>query len=193
GVGMLMLAIVNTAVLVAPALREPGMPKLLFVMIGTIVFRLLPISFLPVTIAISILRYRLWDIDVLIRRTLIYGALTAALLVIYFGSVVVLQQVLRELTGQGQSELVTVVSSLAILSIVEFGALLVDLIAHPFATAAVSGAPYVFRVISGLGIGPLAVMVAALILWRVPNNVVGRFLLLYAFGFVGWQFNYDFG
>src|SRR5439155_4446034 len=114
GVGMLMLAIVNTAVLVAPALREPGMPKLLFVMIGTIVFRLLPISFLPVTIAISILRYRLWDIDVLIRRTLIYGALTAALLVIYFGSVVLLQQVLRELTGQGQSELVTVVSTLAI-------------------------------------------------------------------------------
>src|SRR5438132_5837730 len=43
GVGMLMLAIVNTAVLVAPALREPGVPKLLFVMIGTIVFRLLPI------------------------------------------------------------------------------------------------------------------------------------------------------
>ncbi|MBI3913358.1 MAG: hypothetical protein HY327_04125 [Chloroflexi bacterium] len=73
----------------------------------------LAMSIIPIALAISILRYRLWDIDLLIRRTLIYGALTAALAFVYFGSVVLLQQIFRALTGQS-SELAVIVSTLAI-------------------------------------------------------------------------------
>ena len=68
----------------------------------------------PVFVAIAILRYRLWDIDVLIRRTLVYSALTALLALVYFGSILVLQNLFRTLTGQAQGQLVTVLSTLAI-------------------------------------------------------------------------------
>jgi hypothetical protein len=68
---------------------------------------------LPLTLAFSILRYRLWDIDFLIRRTLVYTVLTALLLILYFGSVVLLQQAFRVLTGQ-DSPIVIVISTLVI-------------------------------------------------------------------------------
>jgi hypothetical protein len=63
---------------------------------------------------VALLRYRLWDIDVLIRRTLIYSVLSAILAIAYLGSVLVLESAFRALTGQGQNQLVTVVSTLAI-------------------------------------------------------------------------------
>jgi hypothetical protein len=69
---------------------------------------------IPAAITISILRYRLWDIDVIIRRTLVYALLTALLALAYFGSVVVLQGAFGVLTGQSQSTLVTVLSTLVI-------------------------------------------------------------------------------
>jgi hypothetical protein len=69
--------------------------------------------FLPITIAIAILRYRLWEIDVLVNRTLVYGPLTVLLAATYFGGVVSLQSVFRALTGQ-ESTLAVVASTLLI-------------------------------------------------------------------------------
>ncbi len=69
----------------------------------------------PLAIAFSILRYRLWEIDLLINRTLVYGTLTGILALIYFGCVIGLQNLVRGLTGQaGQSPLIIVASTLAI-------------------------------------------------------------------------------
>jgi hypothetical protein len=66
-----------------------------------------------VAIGIAILRYRLYGIDILINRTLVYGTLTASLAALYFGVVVVLQMVLDLLSGQ-QSTLAVVASTLLI-------------------------------------------------------------------------------
>lgn len=65
-------------------------------------------------IGVAILRYRLYDVDVVIRRTMVYGLLTAVLVVIYLGIVVALQRTLLALTNRAQSELATVLSTLAI-------------------------------------------------------------------------------
>ncbi len=67
----------------------------------------------PVAAGVAILRYRLYDIDLLINRTLVYSLLTALLVATYFGGVVGLQSVLRALTGQ-ESQLAVVASTLAI-------------------------------------------------------------------------------
>jgi hypothetical protein len=66
------------------------------------------------TTGISILRYRLYDLDVVVNRAVVYGLLSAALAGLYFGFVVVLQGLAVALTGQQRSELVTVLSTLAI-------------------------------------------------------------------------------
>jgi hypothetical protein len=68
---------------------------------------------IPLSIGVAILRSRLYDIDVVINRALVYGTLTATLVLVYLGSVVTLQYVLRGLTG-GESQLAVVASTLAI-------------------------------------------------------------------------------
>ena len=72
----------------------------------------LALMLLPLTLTFSILRYRLWDIDTLINRTLVYGALTGTLAVVYFGSVIALQFLLHGFTSG--SELAIGASTLAV-------------------------------------------------------------------------------
>jgi hypothetical protein len=74
---------------------------------------LLSFAGIPVAVGIAVLRYRLYDIDVIINRTLVYGSLTATLIALYFGGIVVLQRVFVLLTGQ-QSTLAVVASTLLI-------------------------------------------------------------------------------
>jgi hypothetical protein len=68
---------------------------------------------MPVAVGVAILRYRLYEIDLIINRTLVYGSLTATLVALYFVGIVVLQRVFVLLTGQ-QSTLAVVASTLAI-------------------------------------------------------------------------------
>ena len=71
------------------------------------------ITVLYMAVGIAILRYRLYDIDIIVNRTLVYGSLTVMLVLIYVGSVVGLQYIVRALTGQ-ESQLAIVASTLAI-------------------------------------------------------------------------------
>ena len=68
---------------------------------------------LYVAVGVAILRHRLYDIDLLINRALVYGSLTASLVAVYFGSIVLVQSALRTLTGQ-ETTLAVVASTLAI-------------------------------------------------------------------------------
>jgi len=90
----------------------PGQPRLLASMGGWTTSMLMNIA-LPVTMAIAIQRYRLWDIDLIIRRTLQYAVLTGFMVLIYFGSVVLLQSLFEAVSGQ-QSAAAVVISTLVI-------------------------------------------------------------------------------
>jgi hypothetical protein len=73
------------------------------------------IQAIPAAIGIAILRYRLYEIDLIINRTLVYGSLTAMLVVLYFGGVAATEAIFRTLSGQEQQpQLAIVVSTLAI-------------------------------------------------------------------------------
>ena len=66
-----------------------------------------------VAIGFAVLNYRLYDVDLVVNRTLVYSVLTTALAIVYFGGVAALQLVTRQIPGD-QSQLIVVVSTLAI-------------------------------------------------------------------------------
>lgn len=80
--------------------------------LGGFLFNLL-LAPIPIAVGIAVLKYRLYDIDIIINRTLVYGSLTAILALVYWGSVVGLQALLRPLVGEG-NDLAVVVSTLII-------------------------------------------------------------------------------
>ncbi len=93
--------------------KQPNLTRTSLVLAGTPAVWLIATLF-PVSVGVATLRYRLWDIDLLIRRTLVYSALTATLAATYFGSVVGLEAGFRAVTGQGQGQFSIVLSTLAI-------------------------------------------------------------------------------
>jgi hypothetical protein len=102
------LVVVNVVFAIFQGAIDREVSELLFFVIFIVI-----LSGMPVAIGVAILKYRLYEIDLLINRTLVYGALTALLLAVYVGSIVVLQGLLRALTGQ-ESQLAIVASTLAV-------------------------------------------------------------------------------
>jgi hypothetical protein len=95
--------------LIFPALVEPSsLYPLAFNVVSTFLLLLIPLSF-----GFAMLRYRLWDLDVLINRTLVYGTLTVILTVAYVGLVIGLQALLRAIISH-DSGIAIVISTLAI-------------------------------------------------------------------------------
>jgi len=94
-----------------PSLSTSSSP---YFLLSTYVYPL-GLLLIPLTLGIAILRYRLWDIDILINRTLVYGTLTVLLALVYVGLVIALQALFKGITGQvGASPFVIVISTLAI-------------------------------------------------------------------------------
>jgi hypothetical protein len=99
------------AFLSVPAFQQPGSA---YQFVSTPIYLVVMLS-IPLSIGMAILRSRLWDIDLIIKRTLVYGTLTVLLVLTYGGLVIGLGLLLRLFTGQiGQSPVVIVVSTLVI-------------------------------------------------------------------------------
>ncbi|MDQ3862778.1 MAG: hypothetical protein M3317_04635 [Actinomycetota bacterium] len=97
----------TAALLLVGAVSEP-LPDI----VDNVLFGVVFIA-LPTTIGIAVLRYHLYEIDLVINRTLVYGSLTATLVALYFGGIVLLQNAFVALTGQ-KSTLAVVASTLVI-------------------------------------------------------------------------------
>jgi hypothetical protein len=72
--------------------------------------------FIPLSIGVAVLRARLFDIDVIINRTLVYGSLSTILALVYFGGVTMIQSVFRTLTDQGRLPQLTIVASTLVIA-----------------------------------------------------------------------------
>jgi hypothetical protein len=94
-----------------PEFAAPDAPyQLVSGTLTTVTFLIIPLS-----VGVAILRYRLWDIDNIINRTLVYGTLTVMIALVYFGLVISLQSLVRFVTGTiSEQPLITVASTLAI-------------------------------------------------------------------------------
>ena len=112
GIVLAMVGIATTITIVASNSAACENPNLFCDMVQNIGYSLSPLM-IPIFIGIGILRSRLWDIDLLIRRTLVYTVLTATLALVYFGLVILLERTLSSLVGSS-GQVATVISTLAI-------------------------------------------------------------------------------
>jgi hypothetical protein len=110
----LLLSTVLGLIIVSEVMRGSGGSTPLWLQ-GLIFVMVLSFTGVPVAIGFAVLKYRLYDIDLLINRTLVYGSLTVSLAVVYFGGVTVTQAIFHALTSQEeQPQLAVVVSTLVI-------------------------------------------------------------------------------
>jgi hypothetical protein len=105
----------SVMVLFVPFILESTSTILVIRLVGITVL-LLSSIFMSITFAVAVLRSHLWDIDIIIRRTLVYGALTLTLAMVYLGSVVLLQKLFTAVSGQ-RSAVAVVASTLLIAAI----------------------------------------------------------------------------
>jgi hypothetical protein len=80
------------------------------------VLQVLGVAGVPIAVGMAILKYRLYDIDILINRTLVYGALTSTLIAVYFGGVAATQATFGRMTGQEQQPQRAIVISTLVLA-----------------------------------------------------------------------------
>ena len=87
-----------------PSLAQPGYERLVFLLVASPLY-VAALILVPVALLFAALRYRLWDIDLLLSRSVVYGALTGLLGLMFLGMVVLLQSIFPRLTGGQQSGL----------------------------------------------------------------------------------------
>jgi uncharacterized membrane protein YidH (DUF202 family) len=105
--------VVNSLAYANAYANDEGTESLLLV--ATTLLLLLSLLGIPLAVGIAILKYRLYEIDLIINRTLVYGSLTGTLALVYFGGVTATQALFRNITGQEElPQLVIVASTLVI-------------------------------------------------------------------------------
>jgi len=119
GISLALAVFLGISLLLGTFAPEPTSPgTLLAYLIGNTFIGYLAILLIPISIGLAVLRYHLFDIDVIINRTLVYVTLTVILAALYEGTIVVLQNLFRVLTGQ-ESQIAAVASTLVIAAMFE--------------------------------------------------------------------------
>jgi hypothetical protein len=113
GFSVTLIVIILVGTLARLFLHDTGTPSGMLMLLIGISIALIALSITPVTVMVSILQYRLWDIDLIIRRTLSYAIMSGLLGLVYFGGVVGLQAIFSMLTEQN-STISIILSTLAI-------------------------------------------------------------------------------
>jgi hypothetical protein len=114
GVVIVVTGVIAWVLVFGRALPAPdGGSRIIANFVGMVYTDYFALPFLPIAITIAILRYRLWGIDVIVRKTLVYLLLSGLLALVYFGIVILLQSVFGSIISE-QSPVVIVISTLAI-------------------------------------------------------------------------------
>src|SRR5262245_1511275 len=117
GIGVALMGYLGVAVVLSVVAPAPTSASALATLMGGFAAMYLVMLFIPLSIGIALLRHRLFDVDVLINRTLVYAALTGTLALAYITCVVLLSVVMRPLSGAEPSQLVSVASTLTIAAV----------------------------------------------------------------------------